>query len=98
MVINAAQIAFFGASALTPRTLPAALSPNADEAVEQLPSVTGAQAKSLMASWESGFVPNQQLNYDETPKSRGAIAEYLLTQHGERREQIRAMVGIDLYA
>ncbi|ABM00144.1 hypothetical protein SHAM105786_01445 [Shewanella amazonensis] len=97
MVINAAQIAFFGASALIPRALPAS-SPQGDESLEQSPSVIGAQASTLMAAWDSGFTPNQQLNYDETPQSRGAIAEYLLTQHGERRDQIRAMVGIDLYA
>jgi len=40
-----------------------------------------------------------KLAYDkQTRGNQGAIAQYLLTQYADKREQIQKMVGIDLYA
>ncbi|GGB58782.1 hypothetical protein K8B83_14440 [Shewanella inventionis] len=40
-----------------------------------------------------------RVEYDrETTSQRGAIAQYLTTQHSAKREEIQQMVGIDLYA
>ncbi|QSX31525.1 hypothetical protein [Shewanella cyperi] len=42
---------------------------------------------------------NAKLAYDRhTRANQGAISQYLLTQHADKREQIQKMVGIDLYA
>lgn len=39
------------------------------------------------------------LEYEQQVQShKGAIAQYLLTQHAAKREEIQLMVGIDLYA
>lgn len=35
---------------------------------------------------------------NETRGQRGAVAEYLSTQHAAKREEIQQMVGIDTYA
>lgn len=40
-----------------------------------------------------------RVEYDrDTNNQRGAIAQYLSTQHSAKREEIQQMVGIDLYA
>ena len=40
-----------------------------------------------------------RVEYDrDTTSQRGAIAQYLSTQHSAKRDEIQQMVGIDLYA
>ncbi|WP_350433128.1 hypothetical protein ABIS04_08130 [Shewanella sp. H8] len=40
-----------------------------------------------------------RVEYDrDTNGQRGAIAQYLSTQHSAKRDEIQQMVGIDLYA
>ncbi|MGX9461520.1 hypothetical protein ACWXWU_09785 [Shewanella sp. A14] len=40
-----------------------------------------------------------RVEYDrDTHGHRGAIAQYLTTQHSAKRDEIQQMVGIDLYA
>lgn len=66
--------------------LAASRSPNDTE-------TTGAAVDSLSSRLDA------HLEYEANTRGhQGAIAQYLLTQHGAQREQIQQMVGIDLYA
>ncbi|WP_338588857.1 hypothetical protein VXM60_11365 [Shewanella khirikhana] len=61
----------------------------------QLPRERGESAKFLLQEYQDG---QGSVDYDTPGRSREAISEYLLNQHAQRREEIRAMVGVDLYA
>lgn len=39
-----------------------------------------------------------QIEYDDKPQHQSAIRAYMTVQHGQQREQIQQMVGIDLFA
>lgn len=61
----------------------------------------GAQSHSVAIVDDVTLSAKRQarVEYDrETSSQRGAIAQYLSTQHSAKREEIQQMVGIDLYA
>lgn len=61
----------------------------------QLPRERGESARFLLQEYRDA---QGSVDYDTPGRSREAISEYLLNQHAQRREEIRAMVGVDLYA
>ncbi|WP_392342612.1 hypothetical protein [uncultured Shewanella sp.] len=63
--------------------------------------VQGIEARNMAIVDDSTLSAKQQarVEYDrETYSQRGAIAQYLSTQHSAKRDEIQQMVGIDLYA
>ncbi|MBT1445587.1 hypothetical protein KJI95_13780 [Shewanella sp. JM162201] len=69
------------------------------ELAAKLPSARGVSASSLFSEYLSKQQGEKNsVDYDKPTQSRAAISEYLLNQHAQRRDEIRAMVGVDLYA
>lgn len=105
MHIHSTQLDFFSSRGIKlPGALPLpeshnALGAQAVQAVspeEGLPRERGDSARQLLAEYrdKEAFA----VDYDAPEQSRNAISQYLLNQHAQRRDEIRAMVGVDLYA
>ncbi|AZG75188.1 hypothetical protein EGC82_13095 [Shewanella livingstonensis] len=63
--------------------------------------VQGIETRNIAIVDDPTLSAKQQarVEYDrDTHSQRGAIAQYLSTQHSAKRDEIQQMVGIDLYA
>ncbi|MBR9727086.1 hypothetical protein ACFOD0_00680 [Shewanella intestini] len=71
-------------------------------AKEQSPMVSTELTHSLKSQLDNLMQPSHEqsaLGYDEQPAvNRGAIAQYLSTQHSAKRDEVQQLVGIDIYA
>ena len=81
---------------ITPAREPIIVNPSAEER-----DVQGIETRNIAIVDDSTLSAKQQarVEYDrDTHSQRGAIAQYLSTQHSAKRDEIQQMVGIDLYA
>tara|TARA_R110002126_G_scaffold18036_18_gene69574 strand:+ start:2517 stop:2858 length:342 start_codon:yes stop_codon:yes gene_type:complete len=83
------------------RPITAAIEPIVVNVSASEQQIQGIEAHNMAIVDDSTLSAKQQarVEYDrDTYSQRGAIAQYLSTQHSAKRDEIQQMVGIDLYA
>ena len=79
---------------VTPAQEPMVVNPSAAIELQSIESSNVAIVDDVIMSAKQ----QARVEYDrDTNSQRGAIAQYLSTQHSAKRDEIQQMVGIDLY-